>query len=127
VLWAKIKGILKRVVFNAMRYSLYLACKEQSLLSLRRTLDQAVPDLSDQYTTFTINSKYVPDKVRSLYAFQISLVLDVLSLLNNNTVKYIVDIGDSSGTHLQYLHSMFGDSHVRSLSVNLDPVAVKED
>ena len=120
------KKYLKTIFFAILRFSINSACKEQSLCLFRSQLSSAIPSLADQYTSFVINSKYLLCKVRTLHAFQISLVVDAVSLLGKNSTIYIVDIGDSSGVHLQYINSIFLNEHIESLSVNLDPVAVNK-
>ena len=37
-----------------------------------------------------------------------------------------MEIGDSSGTHLQYLQALIGKNKIRPVSVNLDSIAVKK-
>lgn len=52
-----------------------------------------------------------------------SLFNDVIDELEN---PVIVNIGDSAGTHLQYIKGIYSENkRIRSLSVNLDPEAVK--
>jgi len=123
-----VKQILKKIYFNILRYSLYAACNEQKILSLRNMLAEIVPDLSQQYSTYKINDGYLVDKVRSQHAFQISLALSANSKLRRNdcdTVT-IVDIGDSSGTHLQYLKVILGKISLRPVAVNLDSKAIEK-
>jgi hypothetical protein len=119
---------LKKIIFKILQYSLDSACKEQNLLEMRSKLAQIVPDLIDQYTSVKVGGDYLINKVRSLHSFQISLAQDAISLLDGEKRQNltIVDIGDSSGTHLQYLKSLLGGINIRTLSVNLDPVAVKK-
>jgi len=101
--------------------SLTKAFKEQKLFELKNKLEKIVPDIIDQYTNFKVDSDYLKLKVRGLHAFQISLVAKVIDEFKNPT---IVDIGDSAGTHLQYINDLF--RQCRGLSVNLDPVAVEK-
>ena len=56
--------------------SLKSAVREQDLKHLFLLLEKAVPDLTDQYTTFKIDSEYLRVKVRSQHAFQIKLTLN---------------------------------------------------
>ncbi|MBT6716903.1 MAG: hypothetical protein HOB18_04565 [Nitrospina sp.] len=119
---------LKKIAFKILQYSLNSACKEQGLLEMRSKLAQIVPDLTDQYTSVKVGGDYQISKVRSLHSFQISLAREALSLLDGEKRQNptIVDIGDSSGTHLQYLQSLAEGVNIRTLSVNIDPVAVKK-
>jgi 23S rRNA U2552 (ribose-2'-O)-methylase RlmE/FtsJ len=111
-----------------LRYSLYAACKEQKLIQLRNDLAEIVSDLTEQYSSNKIESSYLVDKVRSQHAFQISLALSAYSMLAkiNSKKVTIVDIGDSSGTHLQYLQSICGSEKIHPIAVNLDPIAVQK-
>ncbi len=104
--------------------SIRSAVKQQRLDKLMVRLCEIVPDIRQQYTTHTLDSAYVQLKVRAMHAFQISLVQKALELLrvDPEDALTIVDIGDSAGTHLQYLGKLHGQ--IRSLSVNLDEDAV---
>ncbi len=106
--------------------SLQKAVHEQGLHPIYNQLSEIVPNLEEQYTTFDINTPYLETKVRALHSFQIFLIKKTLRLLQLEDSKSltIVDIGDSAGTHLQYLKSLFGNFH--SLSVNLDEAAVQK-
>lgn len=102
--------------------SLNKAAREQNLADLARELEQIVPDIKFQYSCLTVDTPYTYIKVRCQHAFQISLVDKILQELNN---PLIVDIGDSCGTHLQYLKNLYRNKDIKTLSVNLDINAVK--
>lgn len=112
------------------------AVHEQDLKHLSFLLEKAVPDLTGQYTTFKIDSEYLRVKVLSQHAFQIKLALNALAILNNKVASedcdlYVVDIGDSSGSHVLYLKYIIEkDSRFKKkykfLSVNLGPIAVSK-
>ena len=133
-----VKNLLKRVlpvsiqnkIIHRDEYlriaSINRALKYQSLFGLYNNLTSIVPDIADQYTCSEIKSEYFRTKVRALHAFQISLVQEALELLRLNITKplTIVDIGDSCGTHLQYLKFFYKD--IDTLSVNLDRKAVEK-
>ena len=126
---AKIKEILKKIVFKVLEYSLNSASKEQSLEELKIKLAEIIPDLSQQYTSFKIEGSYLINKIRSQHAFQVLLAQEAISLLDRDKrhTPSLVDIGDSSGTHLHYLETLFeGEGNISAISVNLDPVAVKK-
>jgi len=122
-----IKNKIKKYVFQLLRYSLYLAVKEQKLLELKAKLLEVVPDVSEQYTSFMIEGEFYTNKVYSIHAFQIYLAKEAIALLDREKRKQpiIVDIGDSSGAHIQYLQAVI-EGEVRALSVNIDPLAVKK-
>ena len=122
-----IKSVIKKVVFKMLEYSLNSASKEQGLNKIKIELEQIIPDLSEQYTSFNVEGGYIMNKLRSQHAFQVMLAQEAISLLNvsKRDNPTIVDIGDSSGTHLSYLNSI-GGGNIRAISVNLDPVAVEK-
>jgi hypothetical protein len=104
--------------------SLQESLKEQDLQDIYEKLSIIVPELLNQYTTLKIDTPFLELKVRALHSFQVSLVgkaIEKLSIFDNSTPT-IVDIGDSAGTHIQYLQSLY--ENFRSLSVNCDKRAV---
>ena len=121
-------GILKNIVFKLLEYSLNSASKEQGINKLKADLKKIIPDLNGQYTSFKIDSGYLINKVRSQHAFQVSLAQNAISLLDDKEIKNptLVDIGDSSGVHLLYLNALSKGDGLRTISVNLDPVAIEK-
>ena len=116
----------KLVCFFEMLWlaSLEKAVKEQGLELMYRKLSTIVPDISSQYSSFfKIEGKYLLTKVRSEHAFQMFLVEKAIQMMNFNGSETIVDIGDSDGTHVQYLKGLLGDTY-RTLSVDIDKKAV---
>lgn len=120
-----------------MRRSVRAATREQRLSALGERLSSIVPDLTHQYTEFALESDFMREKVRAQHAFETAVVLDgvdwaVRSEENPGSPFTIVDIGDSSGTHMLYLKTLlsedkrFANRRVETLSVNLDPVAVRK-
>ena len=119
-----IKPFLREIYQLVMKTSIERASKEQGLKSLADKLIKIVPDITEQYSTFKVDNPYTEVKVRNQHAFQISLVNEVIGEFDKPT---IVDIGDSAGTHLQYiigLHSK--NKKIQCLSVNLDAQAVEK-
>ncbi len=113
---------LSQKVWKLLTKSLNAAAREQDLQALKKRLEEAVPDISNQYTCFKIDSEYLEAKVRNMHAFQISLIEPVINEFKEST---IVDIGDSSGTHHKYLTSLYSNNgNIKCLSVNLDKEAV---
>lgn len=112
--------------------SLKLSNHERGEYSLKQKLSKIVPDLTNQYTTFKIDMKntYLVNKIRCQHSFQMSLALKAIELLKDEKESInLVDIGDSSGTHLIYLEKLLAEKNihnVQALSVNLDPVAVEK-
>ena len=120
-----IKNSLKNFIFKLFEYSIHSAIKNQNLSTLYNRIKIIVPDISNQYSTFKIEGSYLETKVRGQHAFQLSLAQKAIAMVNkpvNDTT--IVDIGDSSGTHLAYLNALNGE--INALSVNSDPIAVKK-
>lgn len=103
--------------------SIRAAAKEQGLSSLMDQLSVFVPDITYQYTTFDLDSNYLKKNLRALHAFQIYLVERALNIFGKDNFT-IVDIGDSSGTHICYLKEIYKYYKFRFLSVNLDKAAV---
>lgn len=132
-----IKKILKKIIPKPLQHKIiyreeYLriisirkALKCQRLLELYNKLELIVPDISNQYSNVKLNSTYFKTKVRAEHAFQISLVQEALELLQLKDKRFltIADIGDSCGTHLQYLRYFYKD--INPISVNLDPKAIE--
>lgn len=109
----------QRVLLMSLR-SVIREQKTQALLEQLRVL---VPDLQDQYSQFEVKGEYLEMNVRLLHAFQVSLIQEVIKEFVD---PVIVDIGDSSGTHLRYIQGLFSSGKkVRALSVNLDQKAVE--
>jgi len=113
-----LRGSLDKITLASLK----AASREQGLDAYMVRLAGIVSDITDQYTTFRVNTEIMNYKVRLLHAFQIRLVEQALNRIKD--IKTIVDIGDSSGAHLQYIRSLFG--RYNTISVNLDPIAVKK-
>src|SRR3990167_2949127 len=113
------------------RWSLRAALREQGLEPMLRYLEGVVPDITDQYTTFRVDTDYLRLKVRALHAFQMSLVRAALNIRGSRQkpTSYVVDVGDSAGTHVQYVRQYIADKYdtppPTCWSVNWDPEAVK--
>lgn len=113
---------------NVLRISsIRAAVREQKLLPVYHQLTESVPDITHQYTSFDLDSEYLKTKVRAQQSFQIALASEALQLIDSSlkdTVA-IVDIGDSSGTHLQYIKGLHQNHKIRSLSIDIDEEAVR--
>jgi hypothetical protein len=134
-----LKNILKRILpgglfRRAIRFyesipirSIRAALREQGLSPIYDQLVNIVPDITHQYSSFDIDTEYLRTTVRAQHAFQISLVNEALSLpeFAPEEPLTIADIGDSAGTHIQYIKGLFQDRDIRSLSINVDGEAVK--
>jgi 2-polyprenyl-3-methyl-5-hydroxy-6-metoxy-1,4-benzoquinol methylase len=117
-----IKPFLREILQSVMKTSIEKASKEQGLKSLSDKLTKIVPDITEQYSTFKVDNPYAEVKVRNQHAFQIVLANEVVSEFEKPT---IVDIGDSAGTHLQYIMGLYPQK-MQCLSVNLDAQAVEK-
>ena len=126
-----INGIKKIVLFFLTR-SLRASNFRRGESDLKKSLEKFVPNIENQYSTFKIppTDLFLNEKIRCQHAFQSSLMLRGLELLRNRVVGRpinVVDIGDSSVTHLTYLRSLAAESglKIETTSVNLDPMAIK--
>lgn len=118
------KPHLRKIKHSILLISLRKAAKEQKLLELAGTLEQIVPDIMNQYSTFKLDNQYLNVQTRYLHAFQMSLLNGIIEDFKK---LVIVDIGDSAGTHLQYINSLYAKSKdIKCLSVNLDIEAIEK-
>ena len=125
----KLKSITKKVREFLLIKSLEKSNKQRGENNLKERLSVIVPDLKDQYTTFTIdkNDRYLVEKVRCQHTFQMTILMKAIQLLLNKQKKIvIVDIGDSSGTHILYLNEFLKEYGIeaKTLSVNMDQIAI---
>src|SRR5271169_788346 len=106
--------------------SLRAAIREQGLFDLYERLAGSGPDIRHQYTMHEVTTEYAETKVRAQHAFQMFMAEKALERVRRPSGQplTVVDIGDSAGTHIQYLQALHPDLQLRCLSVNLDPQAV---
>jgi hypothetical protein len=129
-----VKELLKKIFYTCAIRSLHAVNRKRGRLETIKKIASIVPDISDQYSTWTINPSSIYDvvKIRSIQAFQVDLALTALRGLCNASREdplFVVDIGDSSGTHTKYLQELcpeLGIGDVDFLSVNLDSAAVEK-
>ncbi len=118
----KIKSGLRKGLDFLFVKSIRDAVKEQKLGESARTLKALVPDITDTRTRTKLDVLACA-KSRGLHAFQMSLLNNVLYEFERPVV---VDIGDASGTHLQYLLGLYKNKKdIQCMGVNLDAEAVK--
>ncbi len=118
-----VKYYLRKYLQIILTKSLKGAISELGLNGLLAKLTEIVPDITNQYSLFKVDSTYIKTKVRCQHTFQISLVNEIMSEFRE---PVIVDIGDSAGTHLEYIIGLYQKNvHIECLSVNLDAEAVK--
>jgi len=119
----KVKSCLRKCMEKVQTKSLQAAAREQRLEGLSEKLQALVPSITDQYTSFKVEGSYLNTNVRNMHAFQISLIDKVIDEFQE---PIIVDVGDSSGTHQQYITGLYSeDKNIKCLSVSLDPKAVE--
>jgi len=117
---------VRRIRLFLLVNSLIASTKERGEADLKKKLESIVPDLSDQYSTraLDMNDRFMVEKIRSQHTFQINIFLKNIKYLidKKKDVINIVDIGDSSGTHLKYLKNLLSylPIDIQILSVNLD-------
>jgi len=121
------REFFKKILRSVMTRSLLSARKENKYNILSQKLQKVVPDITEQYTQFSISDNYTAIKVRSQHAFQMDMIKKACARVNKDTLT-VVDIGDSSGAHIQYLQGgvVCANKNIEAISVNLDPVAVKK-
>jgi hypothetical protein len=120
----KLKKLIKPLFYKVLEISINFAVRAQSFNKLRDKLISFVPDVTHQYTTHTIDSSYLSTKVRSLHCLQTHLASHAIEKLDNDKIT-VVDIGDSAGTHIEYLNGLYPNK-LNPYSVNLDPIAVEK-
>ena len=104
--------------------SLNCAAKEQGLKELAAELEAIVPDVRNQYTGLALDNAYLKNKVRYQHAFQISLVGKII---RNFDHPVVMDIGDSAGTHSQYITQLYSrNNNIKCFSVNSDINAIEK-
>jgi len=129
-----IKELLKKLFYQLAVTALNTSNKQAGRIGIIEAITLIVPNISDQFSTWTVEMKSAYDvtKIRSIHAFQVSLALLALEKVSNEVTKdvvSVVDIGDSSGTHVKYLKELYSDSinkKVEFISVNLDSDAVQK-
>jgi len=107
--------------------SICAAIREQKLLPVYHQLAEIVPDITHQYTSFDADSEYLKTSIRALHSFQITLVNEALYFVDSPLKETItiIDIGDSAGTHLQYIKGLHRNRNIRAVSINMDTEAVR--
>lgn len=114
---------LRKIKEFILLRSVEAAIKEQGLKDMLILLERIVPDLTNQYSAAKIDTPYLTRKARGLHAFQVTLAGRIIEKYKRLTV---VDIGDSAGTHLQYITKMQPKGReIKCLSVNSDERAVE--
>ena len=118
------------VLYNLFKLnSLKSAIREQNLKYLMEKLKEISADYYDHYNHVKIEGDYWNYKVRALHAFQFDLItkaIDIAKLQKKKNDLTIVDIGDSSGTHSNYIKKLIQNDGLKLLSVNLDPKAIEK-
>lgn len=135
-------GILKKSVKSILRvfgiervkikkvisqWSVRMALMEIGFCALVDRLRIIVPDISNQEEGGReVFKDYGELKRRSLQAFQCFLMTEAIKTLSAGELT-VVDIGDSAGTHMLYLKELTKGKHaIDTISVNLDPRAIKK-
>lgn len=114
--------LLNRLFIKSLKISIV----EQGISEIYKKLEEIVPDIKDQYSSFKLDSEYLITNVRGIHSFQVSLINEAIKLSFSKKILTIVDIGDSAGTHIQYIKEIHKDKQIKSLSVNLDENAVNK-
>lgn len=113
---------------NVCKWSVQKAVSKSTFNELVNKLRKIAPDISKQELSGTASwSDYFEIKRRALQAFQCSMMLRAIELVTSDRKITVVDVGDSAGTHMLYLKALTkGKFDIDSISVNLDPAAIKK-
>ena len=115
-----------RLYERVAKFSINSSLAENGMWPLIKRLKNIVPDMSSQYS-FGMEqfNDYMDLKMRGIHAFQCSLMLTAITDMSAKALT-IVDIGDSSGTHMMYLKELTkGKFNIDTISINLDPRAIE--
>ena len=115
-----------RLYERVAKVSINASLVENGMWPMVKRLKNIVPDISSQYS-FGMEqfNDYMYLKMRGIHAFQCSLMLTAISDMSGESL-IVIDIGDSSGTHMMYLKELVkGKLDIDTISVNLDPRAIE--
>lgn len=127
---SKIVGKIKDGIrFGIMEWSLKKVRRQHGWDETINEMKRLHPDLSKQYTEDISITNYYDLKIRNQHCFQVKFsVKAILENFDKNKAELnVVDIGDSAGTHLEYISNIIqGGALVHGTSVNLDENAVNK-
>ena len=88
-----LKTILKRVRDFLLLKSLEISNKQRNENKIKNKLSKIVPDLNEQYSTYTIdmNDEFLVEKVRCQHTFQMMTLMKAIQHLleyTKNVLKY---------------------------------------
>jgi len=123
-----LKDSLRRRLESLLTRSLRSAVRSEGLSLVYRSISKIVPDITDQYSAHRMDTEYLLTKVRAMHAFQMSLATEAIagSGVSKRQPVTVVDVGDSSGTHLEYIRALMKDISIRPVSVNIDMAALEK-
>ena len=134
ILKKSVKSILRvfgiemvKIIKVISQWSVRMALIAAGFGAMVDRLRTIVPDISNQEEGGReVFNDYWELKRRSLQAFQCFLMMEAIKTLPAGELT-VVDIGDSAGTHMLYLKELTKGKHViDTISVNLDPRAIKK-
>lgn len=134
ILKKSVKSILRvfgiemvKIIKVISQWSVHMALIAAGFGAMVDRLRTIVPDISNQEEGGReVFNDYWELKRRSLQAFQCFLMAEAIKTLPTGELT-VVDIGDSAGTHMLYLKELTKGKHViDTISVNLDPRAIKK-
>ncbi|MFH1369579.1 MAG: methyltransferase domain-containing protein [Elusimicrobiota bacterium] len=115
-----------KVLESVFGWSVKRAVNQNGLNGLVSELRAIIPDISDQESSERpYFNEYTEVKRRALQSFQLLLLQKAVELIDAPRIT-IVDIGDSAGSHMLYAKNLIKDKEIDTVSVNLDPNAVKK-
>ena len=98
------KNHARNLLYGIFRKSIEHAVREQGLKELVAELSQLVPDITEQYSMFRIDSPYLNTKVRAQHAFQISLANKIIHLFENRNI--LNTMGDNACMKIKKNHNL---------------------
>lgn len=114
---------LKKIAESLLTASLNAAVREQDLEQIKNQLNHIIVDLSTHRIHSVIKGEFAETKARSQHAFQMDMLVRTVKRLKKKKIT-IVDIGDSAGTHLNYIKALCSDLEIETISVDIDKKAV---
>ena len=109
---------------------MHASIRQRNEWELKSSLALIEPSLRNQYSQLVIDESdhFMIEKLRCQHTLQVGLAIRAVNLCKKVPDKpiRIVDIGDSNGTHINYINEILKKCglHAESLSVNLDPEAI---
>jgi hypothetical protein len=82
----------RKIIKKLLASSLKASSHERKEEELKGKLAQIVPDLSKQYSHFTLSmdDEYFVEKIRSQHAFQVSIAMKAINLIKDKKISILL-------------------------------------